>query len=115
MAYGGVFAVARNDGRIFGEGEELLPDRLHDLPAVATREIGAANAVAEESVTRDDLVLLRNPEADAALRVAGRVNHVEFGFADLERVAFASGRVDLRAFGGAYAEPFGLCIQTVAH
>ena len=50
----GAVAVAREDFGIAGERQQLIVDRLQDLPAIAAGKIGAADAVAEEGIAGDE-------------------------------------------------------------
>jgi uncharacterized membrane protein len=84
---------------------------LQDLAAVTAGKIGAADAVAEEGIPGDQLAFGGQPQADAALRVAGGMEHVNLGRANEEFVAVLHGNVDLDGFGRAHTEPAGLHVE----
>ena len=52
---GGEVAVAGNYLRLSGKGQELVVDRLQNLPAIAARQVGSADAFAEQRVAGDQL------------------------------------------------------------
>ena len=51
--------------------------------AVSAGQIGPSDAVAKQGVPGHQLAFRWNPQADAALRVAGRMQHVKLGLAEL--------------------------------
>jgi uncharacterized membrane protein len=108
---GGGFAVAGEDVGIAREGQELVVDGLQDLAAIPAGEISAADAVAEEGIAGDEFTLGGHPEADAALGVAGGVEHVDFSGADEEFVAVLHWDIDGYGFRSAHAEPCGLHVE----
>src|SRR4051812_24844320 len=73
---GGGIAVARNHDGVLGERQQLVMNRAQDLLAIAARQVRTADAVAEERVAGHELAFRGNPQTDAALRVAGRVQDV---------------------------------------
>ena len=60
---GGVRPVARNHDRRLRKRQQLLVNRAENLAAIAARQIRSPDAVAEQRVARDQLVLGRNPDA----------------------------------------------------
>src|SRR5262245_63641812 len=76
----GLAVTGKHEG-VVGEGQELVLDRAKDQTPITTGKVGAADAVAEECVTSDQLVLLGDPQTDAALGMPRGVQHVEVGFA----------------------------------
>src|SRR5579884_1547163 len=112
-ADGGLGAMAGNDDGVLGQGHELFVDGADDLAAVATRQICPADAVAEQGIAGDKLVLRRDPQAQAALGVAGRMQDVEHAITEGERVAVARGDVYAGFFGRFHTEPGGLHIEVL--
>ncbi len=102
---GGGGAVPRDDQRIVGERQELVPDRGQELPPVSARKVRAPDAVAEQRVARDQLLLGRNIQADAAWRVPRRMEHVELDGPQAEHVAILRAHVDIHAGGDGHSEP----------
>ena len=74
------------DGLV-GQLEQLRPDRLHDEVLVAERATGGTRSTLEQGVAGEDAAEVVHIEADRARRMAGRVQHLERGTADLDRLA----------------------------
>src|SRR5579872_4656773 len=87
--------VARDDHRVVREREELVVDGAEDLAAVPAWQIRSSDAVAKQSVACQKLILHGNPQAGASLRVAGRVQRVQLGRAQTQRIAVVQGVIDL--------------------
>ena len=71
--------MARNDDGVFGQRHQFRVNRAQDLLPVASRKIGAADAVAKQSVARDQFVFRGDPDGNAALSVAWRFQNLKFG------------------------------------
>jgi hypothetical protein len=81
-----VFLLAANRGlrpmpwnyhSIFGQIEKPRLDGCQYLPPVSTRQIRSAYAVTKKRVTRDQLILLRDPNGLTSWRMARGVKNVE--------------------------------------
>src|SRR5947207_1115237 len=103
--------MARDDKGIVGQREQLLMDGAQDLFAVSARQVRASDAVAKQRVSGYHFVLLRNTQADAALRMAGGVEDVELGRAGAQRIALTRESVDFRSFRRGHAEPLRLHVK----
>src|SRR5207302_1772011 len=80
-------AMPRDYDRIVGQRQQLIVNRAQNLAPIAAGEIGAADTLPKQRVARHQLAFRRYPQADATLRVAGRVEHVDFGCADQQPFA----------------------------
>ncbi len=99
-------AVAGVNDCIVGELHEFAAERVRDLIHGAAPEIGAADTAGEKRVASEE-ARRRNSdgagvfgqiEANAAGRVAGRMNDVGFEGAPIERVAFFEELIDISDF-----------------
>ena len=64
--------------RLFGQRQQFVVNGTQNLPPVAARKVGAADAVAEERVAGNQFTLGWNPQADASLRMSGSMEDVKF-------------------------------------
>ena len=103
--------MARNHQRRLRKRQQFLVNGAENLARIAAGQIRAPDAVAEQRVARDQLVLRGNPDRDAPLRVPRRVEDVELGIPERELVALAGFAIDLGARRGRYAQPGRLGIQ----
>ena len=79
--------MAAEDLGVVGQAEKAAFDAFAQLSIVATSEVGAPDAAAEECVAGEDPALQFGIEADAALGVAGRADDLKRAVADLDDVA----------------------------
>lgn len=100
-----------NYDQAVGQRQQLVTDGRQDLPAVAAREIGAADGVAEQGVAGDEFVLRGRQQADAPLRMARGVEHLERMIGQPDLVAIPQRHIEVRLLGGLDAQPAGLYIQ----
>jgi len=87
VCYSGVETVSRVDDGIVGQGEDFLSDHLKQQFMVASRKVAAADAALEKYVAADEEFVGGVVEADAAVAVAGRVEHAEALVAEADLVA----------------------------
>ncbi len=87
MCYSGVETVSRVDDGIVGQGEDFLSDHLKQQFMVASRKVAAADAALEKYVAADEEFVGGVVQADAAVAVAGRVEHAETLIAETDFVA----------------------------
>jgi hypothetical protein len=86
-------------------------DRAQNLPAVATGQVGAPDAVAKQRVARHQLLLRGNPQADTALCMTGRVENEKLSGTNQEAVAISCGCVDGHRLGRLEPQPGGLPVE----
>src|ERR1035438_252679 len=67
IADGGERAVSGHDDGLVRQGEYGAVQRLHDLFVRATRQVGAANGAREQRISRDQLLLGSEIQADAQI------------------------------------------------
>ena len=90
---GGAFAVAGIDGGVVGQAEQAFLDAGDEGLVVATGQVGAAYAAAEERVAGEDPAFDFSIEADAAPCVARRANHLQSALPYLDKLAVGKTRV----------------------
>lgn len=81
---GCAFAVAREDGGVVGQAEEAFPDACAERFVIAALQVGAPNAAIEERVAGEHPAFDFGIEAYAAFGVAGRANHLQGTFPNLD-------------------------------
>jgi hypothetical protein len=113
VADGGVGAVAGNDDGVFGQHEELGVDGGKNLAVIAAGQVCAADGFLKQGVAGDQLLLGGDPQAEAALGMAGGVENVETSVAEGKGIAFLGVMIDLGAAGGGHAQPCGLHFQLI--
>src|SRR5919198_5520224 len=89
------WSVAWNDHGVIRQRKQFLANRGEDQPAVAARKVGSADAVAEQRIAGDELLLRGKPQADAAGSVTRRVQNSERRRADSKHIAVSRRGVDL--------------------
>ena len=75
-ADGGRGAVAGQNLGFVGQSQQAGLDGVDDLAGVAAGQVGAADAAGKERVAGDEQLERGKVEADRALGVAGRVEHL---------------------------------------
>ena len=113
VSYGGVGSVSGVDDGVVGQGEDFLADHLEQQFVVAGGEVAAADAALEEHIAADEEFVGGVVEADAAVAVAGRVEHAEALVAEADLVTLFQepgrcGHVIHR-----YAKCDGVCVSLV--
>ena len=104
--------AGKYDG-VIGKLQQVGFDRGENARSIAAGQIGAADGIAKESVAGDQLLFLRNPEAQATLRVAGSEQYLEIYAAELKDRAVRGEDVNLHLRRGGDAEPAGLEVEHV--
>ena len=112
-AYGRGFSMAGKDDGIIGKLQQVGFDGGENARAIAAGQIGAADGIAKQRVARDQLLFLRNPEAEATLRVARSEQHLEIYAAELKDRAVSGQDVNFHLRRGGEAEPAGLEVEHV--
>ena len=69
--------MPRNHHRVVRQRQQLVVNGTQNLLAVSARQMRAPNAVAKQSVPRNQFVFLGNKQADAALRVPRRLDDLK--------------------------------------
>ena len=87
VCYGGVGTVSGVDGGVVGQGKDFLADHLQQQFMVSGREVAAAHAAFEEHVAADEELVGGIVQTDAAIAVAGGVEHTEALAAEADFVA----------------------------
>jgi hypothetical protein len=105
--------MAGNHYGLIIERQEFGVDRPQDLLRIAAGQIGPADAVHKQRVARDEFAFGWNPQADAALGVAGCLKNMELGRPQLHRIALARCHVDCGLFGCRYPQPSCLRVQVI--
>ena len=86
VCYGCIGPVSGVDDGVVGQGEDFLADHLEQELMIAGREVAAADATLEEHVAADEEFVGGVVQADAAVAVAGRVEHAEALVAEADLV-----------------------------
>src|ERR1035441_1836350 len=94
LADGGSGTMAWNYDSLIRQGQHALVQRPHDFLERSSGEIGASNAAGEQRVAGDQQFLRGKIETDAALGVAGSVEHVCRQMSRLQRFAVSNARFD---------------------
>ncbi len=77
-------SVTGVDAHLVAQGQDLFEDRAHDPRVVAARQVGAADALAEERVAREERLRLRLVERHVSGRVSGRGDDLQRGVAEAD-------------------------------
>ena len=94
-----------------GRASTFSCSELDDFLHRPSRQIGAADASRKQRVAGNQLLLQRKVEADAALGVSRRMNHVRGERARLDRVRLSDALIDLDLARIFHSDPRGLHIQ----
>ena len=100
--------MSGHDDGLVRQRQHGAVQRLHDLFVRATRQVGAANRSREQRISRDQLLLGREIQADAALGVTRRMQNFRNQATRADLVARAEAGVDHDLFRRAHADPSGL-------
>lgn len=85
--------------------------RLQDLLHGTSGQVGAADRAGEKRVARDEFLLGREVEADAALGMSGRVQDAGGERSGSDGFSGAEAVIDFNVAGRGHADPSGLDIQ----
>ena len=80
----GLVHVSGQDDGVVGQLQQLVDDRGHFLVEVAAGQVGAADALLEQRVAREEDAV--SIEADGAARVAWCVDDLQLHAVDLDRL-----------------------------
>ena len=87
LANRGRGAVAWEHAHLFGQGHHLLAERAHQGLHIATRQVAAADGSLEQAVATEQHAVCFFVEANAAGRMAGRIDNAQRMGAETDLVA----------------------------
>ncbi len=101
-------AVTRQNAGFVGQGEQAGFDGVDNLPGVAARKVGAADASGEQGVSGDEQFERSKVETDRSLGVAGGVQHFSRVAPKADNQAIGEASVGRRRLRRGDAHPAGL-------
>lgn len=113
FAEGAFRAVARGEGHVVAQWQQLGLDRVDQVGVVALREVGAADAAGKQHIAHEGMAGAFVEEHHVAGRVAGAVQHLERVLADADLVAVVQPSCGREVFGLWEAEHLALLGQAV--
>src|SRR3954470_1432973 len=103
--------MSRHDNRVVWQSEHRIVQRADDLLHVTTRKIGSANRAREQRIARDQLLLCREMQTDAAFRMPGGVQHLGHKWSRLDRLSSRDTAIDLHFTRSGNSYPGRLQVQ----